>query len=569
MGAALWVALFACLVMIRAASGMKLAMDRQRPKLFVPKPYKGHVITARNVVPSAIEMDRHHKVGNLGRISRRSAVQTIPKSNSDPLSDEQLVSIKLDNFYFTNVSIGTPAQNLSLAVDTTLADVVVVNSSTTAATCDSTNLTLDCMGGSFDSEGSKTFNTTSVSDSPFNRTEPGGVLFKGAYYEDRLNWGNIELNNSVLAVVNNTQGKGYLGLAQNTGTENKPDGYTSFLQSLLQAGIITKLAYSMGLTNDYTDASLLLGGIDRGMYSGSLYSMPMLPVVDYIDSATEQFAFVPMTRVSVSNNYQEMNVTNGDTMIPVMLDTGNVLSYLPYSVVVNIASQLNAVYTSDLNIWVQTCDLKNLTGEINFRFMDAMVSVPISQVLVPLVDPSTNEPHYFQSGREACALTFVSSQLAGYSSLGSTILSSAYAVFDLDARQIALAQANQNKTITHDYTNITTDLSQESFITSINLTSTPTATISPYATNFDDLRSDFPFVSLSPQVESKLAAEFPSSSLANTLAFGTIIPLPTAGATGTGSTSTTATTSSRASATKNNLLIVILAMVFIASVCTI
>lgn len=432
--------------------------------------------------------------------------------------EHDLEMLSIDTRPMANITIGTPPQQVLLSIDTMYSDLLVVNA-TTAANCKN-NLTAHCVeNGAFDASNSSSLESLSDSSDPFNRTLPGGVNVVGSYYKDRVVWDDVVLNNTVIAVANeSTRGNGVLGLGYNRIEDSgAPDGYTSFMQSLLQDNQINKLAYSVGVYNNYTEGELLLGGVDLGMAAGSLYAMSMLPVVDTVSERPENYVFVPLTQVCVANEHQQVDIMANST-VPVMLDTANTLSYLPYDVVVNIAAQLNALYTKDLNLWVQGCQFKNVTGQLNFYFGDALIEVPISQLLIPLIDSNSGEPHYFVNGMQVCALSFVSSDLAGYSALGSNILSSAYLVMDLDARQVGIAPANQNTTIEHDYHNITSALGNETFATTIELTSTPTATIAAFSTQIQELRSLFPMVSLSPEVISKLEAEHISSpAFANTL----------------------------------------------------
>jgi hypothetical protein len=73
--------------------------------------------------------------------------------------------------------------------------------------------------------------------------------------------------------------------------------------------------------------------------------------------------------------------------------------------------------------------------------------VPARQFIVPIYDPATNEPQYFDAPRntqQACAfmLTPSESSSQGFLTLGDAVLRSMYVVYDLDNGQLSLAQAN-------------------------------------------------------------------------------------------------------------------------------
>lgn len=137
---------------------------------------------------------------------------------------------------------------------------------------------------------------------------------------------------------------------------------------------------------------------------------------------------------------------------PVILDSGTTLTYLPSRVASQIYDAFGAVDdTSSSGLVYVDCDLlsskKNTT--VDFRFGSSngpLVRVPIDEVILD------NVKGYINIGLELPDLPFDDvcsfgiQSLSGIYLLGDTFLRSAYVVYDLTNKKVALAQANVNAT---------------------------------------------------------------------------------------------------------------------------
>lgn len=127
-----------------------------------------------------------------------------------------------------------------------------------------------------------------------------------------------------------------------------------------------------------------------------------------------------------------------DTMFRVLLDTGSTLTMLPQPVA-------EAMYRSAYVIFIGGLPFVRCTNVgTNFTFGfggpdGAKITVPISEFMIPAL---SGEGFEITDGIPACRFGVGISGSPTDGILGDTFLRSAYAVFDLDNRQIALAQSN-------------------------------------------------------------------------------------------------------------------------------
>lgn len=140
---------------------------------------------------------------------------------------------------------------------------------------------------------------------------------------------------------------------------------------------------------------------------------------------------------------------------PVILDSGTTLTYLPPSVVADIHERFGAYDDSNYTGLV-FADCGLLTSEkdttLDFRFGGSdgpVIKVPIDELVLD------NVKGYIALGLSLPELPFDDICSFGIQSLkdiyllGDTFLRSAYVVYDLDHKKIALAQANLNATGTN------------------------------------------------------------------------------------------------------------------------
>lgn len=372
-------------------------------------------------------------------LSRRSKKKS--NSNKFPPQTEFFDFVK-DYFFFMNVSVGTPPQKFHLVIDTTSNDIVIPNS--TFRSCVKKSEGQCELGSTFHCNESSTFKSLDI---PYNFTRLNNVFLSGEYFEDNVVIGNLAMNNTQMALANDSSGAtfGILGLGSTVaqGVPNTSDLYNGFMSILLEEHLIYQRVFSLWQQTNTTDNStvgnLLIGGVDRSQYIDPLYVVPMVPMINR--DQPYKFGFIALTRLSVSSQNVFQNLTGSAFQVPVLLDSSNAISYLPYAQTVAIATQLAAYYVDSLAGWIQRCDIRNLPGTINFHFYDATIKVPITNLLLDVYDDNGN-PILFNNGNRVCVLALTSADTEGYSSLGVGVLAAAYSVFDFDDRQVAIAKLN-------------------------------------------------------------------------------------------------------------------------------
>ncbi|ANB11421.1 Yps7p [Sugiyamaella lignohabitans] len=426
-----------------------------------------------------------------------------PAASSSSVPKKKRVHVPLDSvvYYTANVSIGSPPQNFSLVLDTTDGDILVYGNDLDVCS-GSPNTWSNCaFDQTFDPSQSETFLQTS-NKQYFNSSLLDSDRVNGSYGVDIMEIGGKTLNQATIGLLSNSSSivPGSLGLGFTGGTVSK------FLSTLLDQEMISSPVFSLFLTSGcYNDedansfqvsngaqGSLLLGAVDTSRYNDPLYVIPMVPFStnSTIDGKTDnmgayRYPSIPLTGLYVSNQELKANLTSSALNIPVILDSSNIMSYLPYEVIVNIATQLNAAYVEEYRIWVQSCTFRDVQGEINFSFNGAVVSIPISRTLTELYDKETGKPFQI-NGDDICALMFSSSEDSGYNALGVGVLTSMYLVIDLEQYVVGMAEpvdSINSCTISTPSSSIVSSSSTSSTGTAINTSSLPvTATPNPKRT---------------------------------------------------------------------------------------
>lgn len=248
--------------------------------------------------------------------------------------------------------------------------------------------------------------------------------------------------------------------SSDSGSESSSESDTlpSFWDQLATHALATSSMYSLSSSNNYTRGSLLFGAVDASRLASQLSVFPMVPI-EFAPSAAAagaadtsgfypySFPAVVLTDISVGTP-KGLSSTNQTTSaysqqtgnLSVILDTGNMLSYLPYDQIIPLATQTGAYYSQDLQMWIQDCSLALSELVITFHFFGASVDVPMSQMVLPLYNQSSSSPLYQRDGSPICALAIMDSDTMGYSALGASVLSSMYLVVDYSSLLVGIGQ---------------------------------------------------------------------------------------------------------------------------------
>ncbi|KAK8000158.1 Peptidase A1 [Apiospora arundinis] len=315
--------------------------------------------------------------------------------------------------YFAKVTVGTPPQPISLAVDTGSSDTWVIDER--ADGCEKKN---PCITP-FSARGSST--VTLLDNAPFNIKYGDNSTVSGSMMKDTLTIGGAAIKTlrwaTLIPSSRSTQGS---------------SGWASG-QSVLEC---TRLAH-----REYTVRRHRQGKVHRR--SSRRAPLP--------SSATRKVSsyYVALSSLSMTfDNGTNQNLTFADSTV--LLDSGASFTYLPNSTVTRLYQALGVAVREDPNQGVTWIDCGILDSQrkatVDFRFggdKGPLVRVPMSQMVLDLRQGSSSSKGDLDSCLFGVLPTANDDQVH---ILGDTFLRSAYVVYDLANQQVALAQAKPNAT---------------------------------------------------------------------------------------------------------------------------
>lgn len=170
----------------------------------------------------------------------------------------------------------------------------------------------------------------------------------------------------------------------------------------------------------------------------------------YQDENTGAFTsfLVAMTSMSAHSPSGSDQLTSRQLPVPVVLDSGTTLSYLPTDLASQIWKETGAFYNGDVGLAIIPCNMASSKGYFSFGFAGPngpRINVTMDELVLPLSDP----PAKFQSGpykgQDACEFGIQNSSSDPFL-LGDTFLRSAYVVYDLINNEVGIAATDFNST---------------------------------------------------------------------------------------------------------------------------
>ncbi len=216
---------------------------------------------------------------------------------------------------------------------------------------------------------------------------------------------------------------------------NNKQAYPNVPQYMADNGLTKSNAYSLWLDDlEANTGSILFGGVDTDKFHGTLGTLP-------IQKALGAFTEFVITLSGVSSTVNGKTQTfSQDLPIPVLLDSGSSLIYLPNDLINALYGAWNVQYDNQQQVAIVDCNLANSQDTVDFTFSSPKISVPASELVIPA---GTD-----QLGNTICI--FGISPADGTTPvLGDTFIRSAYVVYDLSNDEISLAQTNFNATTSH------------------------------------------------------------------------------------------------------------------------
>ncbi|KIW99147.1 uncharacterized protein Z519_00810 [Cladophialophora bantiana CBS 173.52] len=383
--------------------------------------------------PGYLKLDLQRRSPYEGRLIRRQnpdgSVDTVLTQNTNKLE------------YLVNITVGTPPQDLGVTLDTGSSDLWIPASS--AELCKQGQ----CDLGDFDPSASSTYKV--IEQGGFNITYAApGDTDAGDWGSDTITVGgspSIESQQiGVASQLFDPHGVMGIGFDTNEANNDSPTGvYPTVLDNLKSSGIINRKAFSLYL-NDFeaTTGAVIFGGIDTTKYSGDLVALPLQPGPEGIVSEY----YVTLTSVSFTDSTgQTTQLSPQGYSQATLLDSGTTNTLLTDDVFTGLALGLGAVTDPSGQAYLIPCSLSTANGTINYSFGGdggVTIQVPVSQV----VGGQGYTSSQFDDPSGGCVLAFgTPADSGGFSILGDSFLRSAYAVFDIDNKVAALAQAVENE----------------------------------------------------------------------------------------------------------------------------
>ncbi|KAK6428745.1 hypothetical protein LTR95_015108 [Oleoguttula sp. CCFEE 5521] len=363
------------------------------------------------------------------QIQRRHVADPVKQSLARLRRRAGTVTAELDNegtLYFMDISIGTPAQDLHMHIDTGSSDLWVNVPNSQLCT---SQQGICSASGTYDSSASSTYKLV---NNDFNISYVDGSGSSGNYVTDVVSFSDITLDNQqfgVGLVSSSMEGVLGIGYVANEVAASSGSTYSNIPKNLVNSGHINTNAYSLWLNDlDASMGSILFGGVNTAKYTGELETLPIIPTQGFYAEFIVAMTAVGMngTKGSVASNIAS----------PALLDSGSSLMYLPDQIANDIFSALGTSYDSQQGAAIVNCDLINSDATIDFTFSSPTISVPMNELV------------FIAGGTNSDPICILGIGPAGSSTpvLGDTFLRSAYVVYDLQNNEISLAQTNFNST---------------------------------------------------------------------------------------------------------------------------
>ncbi|KAL8853765.1 MAG: hypothetical protein Q9221_001408 [Calogaya cf. arnoldii] len=370
---------------------------------------------------------------------RRHQHEPLTNEKRTPSTAGLLSNDKYKSGYWVNISVGTPPQQLRVILDTGSSDLWIA--SAVSDLCRWNAFVCEAYGGSYDPRQSSSMEDLQqafeIGYLDFNGVE-------GTFINETLEIFGMSMDDVQMGLATSgSKAEGVLGIGFDQGefglNLNMPV-YPNLVSQLVLNGYINSRAYSIWL-DDYnaTSGNLLFGAVDSTKYIGDLQVLPMVDAINGLDTPGPTLQMTSLTFEDAPGT-GSLDLAPKDMNIRVILDTGSTFSYLPKSLVDAMYAAAGVV-VGEYGYPLASCNLTTATQSFIFGFGGpdgSKIKVPISEFIFP----NFSEGMVFPDGTPACVFGLEVYKNPGTMILGDTFLRSAYVVFDLDNKQIGLAQSN-------------------------------------------------------------------------------------------------------------------------------
>ncbi|KAJ0161574.1 Candidapepsin-2 [Colletotrichum tanaceti] len=354
---------------------------------------------------------------DLGHLTKREAIEVVLRNR--------------EFYYSTDIMIGTPAQQVTVLLDTGSSELWVNPDCSTAPSAAQAK---QCSAaGQYNPRNSRTPPTGPIGTRRLNYGDPSDpntqTSAEIAYFTDSITMGASVLVNQTFGVVTKSDGiaTGIMGLAPDlkAGFERgKP--YSLVLNSLADQGLIESRIFSLDLRHQSADSGMLIyGGVDKGKFIGELQRVPMVNGAKGEPRLAVELTGIGMT---LANSAETYAIAAADKNV--MLDSGTTLTRLHPTLARPILADLKATTDSD-GYWTAACSLRDSGSDsyVTFTFGKKTIRVPLSDFILDLGP---------RDGQCYVGLVTTTDQQI----LGDSMMRAGYFVFDWDNMAVHMAQAN-------------------------------------------------------------------------------------------------------------------------------
>lgn len=331
--------------------------------------------------------------------------------------------------YLIEMSVGTPGQKTKVAIDTGSDELWVNPQCSTAST---SSQRAECNANGQYKPGSS---STSVVSQATERIPYGKGEVTIQYVKDSISLpeSTISMTDVIFGVgLKSTDlSEGILGLGYGNGINLQ---YDSFVDNLFKQNVTQSRAFSIALGS--ADANnggvIIFGGVDTSKFSGPLTPVPILG-----PQGKEKIRRYWVQLDSIGSTAQGgASKSYTGSQIPIVIDSGSSLSYLPRAVIEQMANDTNAKYSQADEVYLVPCSQRSSSSTFDFTFggngtagsAGVKIPIPYSQFI-------------WQAGPNDCVLGAL--PLTGGSDitalLGDTFMRSVVAVFNQQANTVSLA----------------------------------------------------------------------------------------------------------------------------------
>jgi Eukaryotic aspartyl protease len=199
---------------------------------------------------------------------------------------------------------------------------------------------------------------------------------QGDYATDVLTIGGTSIANVPFGIgYRSTSPQGIIGVgyaSNEASVATTGQTYRNLPLVMQSAGVINTPAYSLWLNDlDANTGSILFGGVDTDKFQGTLETLPIIK-----EQGVYREFIIGLTGVAVAGQ------SIVSTAIPVLLDSGSSLSYLPTQYADAIFTIFNAQYSSQAGAAVVSCSYMNSQETFDFTFSGVTIKVPMNEMVI-------------------------------------------------------------------------------------------------------------------------------------------------------------------------------------------